>query len=381
MRIIALDNAILEATRRIFFAALPPEPDAILVYKVGNIGDIVCAIPSLIAIRRRYPKARITLLTSPGRRGMPGADEILRGAWYLDELRVYYADDIGSFRKLRGFIRNLRRGSYDLFIQIPDDLAGFRTLFRNILFAKATGARSAIGFVVRTIPLFKKTQVDFSWNDTEVESLLGLLKERGISSGRVEFDFPISAAQKARVKEFVGAYWGNLRNGEVVVAMNPGGKRETNRWPLERFRELAHRLVSAHNARIIVLGGSTDRAMGERIGDGLDSGHFLNACGELALLETAELLRSVSLLVSNSTGTIHIAAAMGVPCVGLYGVRDVSKRWWPYGARHKVLLHKFLPCNYRDEACIKRSIDAIGRDEAFAACDAILELIVKEQGR
>ena len=116
-------NFWLKFFQRILFPKLKKTLQNILIYKIGNIGDIVCAVPSFIAIRRAYPEAKITLLTSPGQEGAIGAKELLMGVWYLDELKVYYAEDIDSWRKKINFIRDLRKEHYDLFIQIPDDLA------------------------------------------------------------------------------------------------------------------------------------------------------------------------------------------------------------------------------------------------------------------
>ena len=70
-----------------------------MIYKIGNIGDIVCAIPSFIAIRRAYPEAKITLLTSPGKIEASGAKELFENAWYVNELKIYYSEDIDSWEE------------------------------------------------------------------------------------------------------------------------------------------------------------------------------------------------------------------------------------------------------------------------------------------
>jgi len=90
-------------------------------------------------------------------------------------------------------------------------------------------------------------------------------------------------------------------------------------------------------------------------------------------LETVEFLRHSRLIIANSTGTIHLAAAVGTPAVGIYGVRDIFNRWFPYGAQHHVLYHKFLNCDYNREECIKKSIDMVTVPEVKAACDEILK--------
>lgn len=376
-QIIALGNVSLEAARRIIFPSLPVDPRTILIYKVGNIGDIVCAIPSLMAIRRCYPHAMITLLTSPGGHGMPGAQELLRGAWYLDALTVYHAEDIATWRQKKLFLERLRKEQYNLFIQLPDDLANFRTLLRNIFFAKMIGARNAFGFVIRTVQIFKKTQVDFLRSKTEVESLLDLLRDHHIRRNKVEYDFPVSESQKTRVAELMRSEFGVFPVRELLIAVSTGGKRETNQWPKERFIQVLRHLQQKYNAKIVLVGGASDYERAERIKKELFAPGVLISCGKLELLETVELLRYCSFLISNSTGVIHLAAGVGLPAVGMYGVRDVVGRWVPYGANHQILFHNFLDCNYHTEACIKKSIDSITVEEVAAACDRVISELRK----
>jgi len=112
-------NFWLKIFKNILFFRKIKNPQNILIYKVGNIGDIICAIPSFIAIRRNYPNAKITLLTSPGAKGAIGAKELLSGVWYFDEMKIYYADEINSLGKKRKFVKDLRGNNYDLFIKFP----------------------------------------------------------------------------------------------------------------------------------------------------------------------------------------------------------------------------------------------------------------------
>jgi len=364
-------NFWLKFFQRILFPKLKKTLQNILIYKIGNIGDIVCAVPSFIAIRRAYPEAKITLLTSPGQEGAIGAKELLMGVWYLDELKVYYAEDIDSWRKKINFIRDLRKEHYDLFIQIPDDLADFQTLLRNLIFAKCLGVKAAFGFKIRTVQLFKKTQVDYTTQKTEVESLLDLLKENGIPVKKIEFDFNISEEQKTKVKRLID----NIRTSDVpilIVAINPGGKRGANRWPAERFAEVVEYLQNKYNAKIIIVGGPNDVELAEVIKKKLKPANVLDCCGKMEVLETLESLKYCSFLLSNDTGTIHMAAAIGLPVIGLYTIRNIFGRWFPYGKGHKILYHRFLECNYKKEECIKKSIEMITVEKVKNICDEFI---------
>ncbi|MEK9150691.1 MAG: glycosyltransferase family 9 protein [Patescibacteria group bacterium] len=365
-------NFWLKIFSNILFFRKTNNPQNILIHKIGNIGDIVCAAPSFIAIRRVYPKAKITLLTSSGRIGTIGAKELLNGVWYLNEQKIYYAEDINSFKKKKYFIKNLRKEKYDLFVQLPDDLADFRTLLRNMIFAKIIGAKSAFGFKIRTVQLFKKTQVDHSFQKTEVESLLGILKGNGVMAEKVEYDFNVSAEQKNNAERLLKKKWPRLASKTPLIIVSPGGKRETNQWPIERFAEVVKYLNEKYGAKIIVVGGKNDVEKAEVIKSAVGDKSVLITAGKLDFMETFELLKRGSFLISNSTGMIHLAAAAGLPCVGLYGVRDVFGRWFPYGENHKILYHKFLDCDYEKDECIKKSIEAISVEEAKNACGKLM---------
>ena len=76
-------------------------PKKICIFRTGNVGDIICSIPAFIAIRYAYPNAHITLLTSPGHKGMVGAKELLEHTWFFDRLWVYYSEDIKTPIKIK----------------------------------------------------------------------------------------------------------------------------------------------------------------------------------------------------------------------------------------------------------------------------------------
>lgn len=371
-------NFILFLLNKFLFRPPETNPKNILIYKIGNIGDIVCAVPSFIAIRRFYLGAKITLLTSPGKTEAFGAKELLQGVWYLDETKIYYNNDIDSASKVLAFAKNLRKNKYDVFIQLPDDLANFRTLLRNMIFAKIIGVKSAFGFKIRTIQLFKKTQVDYSFKKSEAENLLGVLEDNGIKNNKVEFDFNISSDKKEKINKILSDNFGKNYEKKLLIALSPAGKREANKWPVERFNELAFYLIKNYNAKIIIIGGKGDLDDAQLIKKGLNS-EILVLAGELDLLETIELIRKCSFLVSNDTGTAHMAAAVGLPVVGIYGVRNVFGSWFPYGKNHKILYHKFINCDYREESCIKKSVALITFDEVARACDQFIEKLNKNQ--
>ncbi len=371
--IIEIFNFILSVLNKILFKKFNFQPRNILIYKIGNIGDIVCAVPSFIAIRKNFPDSKITLLTSPGGREMVGAKELLNGTWYLDEMKVYYSDNIDSWRKKKEFIKNLRENNYNLFIQLPDDLANFRTLFRNMIFARLLGIKSAFGFKIRTIQAFKKTQVDYSFKKNEVENLLDILSENGIRYEKIEFGFNIDEGIENRIASLLRGNFGFDYEKELIIAMSPAGKREANKWPVERYQKLTSYLIERYNAKIVIVGGNSELEYAKIIKNGFSDKDVLILAGKLNLLETIEFFKKCLFLISNDTGTAHMAASVNLPIVGIYGVRNVFGSWFPYGKKHKIIYHKFINCDYRDENCIKKSTILVSLKEMVSACNQIIE--------
>lgn len=360
-------NFILAVVGKVLFFRAIKKPKNILIYKLGNIGDVVCAMPAMKAIKERFPDSSITLLTSPGIRRALGAKDFLDGVSYLSKIKTYYGDDISSISKVFSLIRALRREKYDLFIQLPDDWARFRTLLRNEVFAKCIGVRSAFGFHLRTSTLFKKTQVDFTYKEREVEALLRILKRNGIPHKEVAFEFPAYHSLPAKTLAELETLEKNKR---VILGVCMGGKTEDKKWPLERYSETLRILGKTHDMGVLFLGGPSEFDSIERVAK--ESGvSYVNLSG-LSIKESIAAIRHADAFLTNDTGPMHIAAAVGVPIVALFSIRSVLGSWFPYGDHNTCLYKRFLKCNYGKEDCAKKSMLAITVDEVVNACEAIL---------
>ena len=360
-------NLILSIVSKVLWLRTIKEPKNILIYKLGNIGDVVCAMPAMKAIKERFPNSRVTLLTSPGIRGAIGAKNFLDGAPYLDEIRTYYTDDISSISKIYSMIRTLRGEKYDLFIQLPDDWARFRTLLRNEFFAKFIGTKYAFGFHLRTSSLFKKAQVDFTYKEREVEALLRILERNGIPHKEVVFEFPAYHSLPAKTLAELETLEKNKR---VILGVCMGGKTEDKKWPLERYSEVLRILGKTHDVGVLFLGGPSEFNSIERVAK--ESGvSYVNLSG-LSIKESIAAIRHADAFLTNDTGPMHIAAAVGIPIVALFSIRSVLGSWFPYGDHNACLYKRFLKCNYGKEHCAKKSILAISVDEVTKACEATL---------
>ena len=232
--------------------------------------------------------------------------------------------------------------------------------------ARMAGARWAYGWRVNTIRWAAHAQSELFTFPNEVERLLALAAECGIPSQAAVFPLPLRDCHRRVVDELVD------KNGlarQTFVAIAPGAKRSTNRWPLDRFVEVGRHLV-CEGFRVLVMGGASDvedcRTVTAAIGAGA-----LNLAGQLSLLQSCELLKRCHLLICNDSGVQHLAAAVGTRCLSIFSFWQLRGKWRPYGSEHTVL-QKWVECHTcfldrcpYDNRCIKL-IDA---DEVTAWAD------------
>jgi ADP-heptose:LPS heptosyltransferase len=143
-----LGNAVICILRIAWWPRRRPTRVArICVYRIGAVGDLVCATPALFAIRRAYPDAHLTLLTTPGNyRRSRHAENLLGGVNWIDEIVTYELDEIRSIRGRLALGRKLRARKFDLWFDLVLDRAGFLRMIRDMLMARLLGTRWAFGW-------------------------------------------------------------------------------------------------------------------------------------------------------------------------------------------------------------------------------------------
>jgi ADP-heptose:LPS heptosyltransferase len=202
------------------------------------------------------------------------------------------------------------------------------------------------------------------------------LPEGSRSQGIPSAYLPLRAEAAPAVEEWIARIGAK---GRRIIGLGIWSNMPSKRWPLDRYRELIVRL-QASDKRIfpVILGSREERLLGLDLLRDLETGAV--AAGELSITESAHLLSRSILYVGNDTGIMHLAAAVGTPCVGIFSARDEPGKWHPYGANNVVLRKRpsCAGCMLRD--CREfhlRCLTEISVDEAFAACDALLSLSPK----
>lgn len=307
----------------------------IALIKLSSLGDVVHALPVAATLRARVPDAHLTWIVERREaavlRDHPALDALIavdtrrwRRARSLSDL----ADVVGAMGEMR---RRLRAAAFDVAL----DLQG---LLKSGVIAAATRAPLRIGLPARRCrePLsavFTNRRVEPPPAARHiVDQHLSLLAPLQIGDPVREFRLPVDAAAEARAEEFLAA--GGLKPGRHLVVLNPGAGRSDKRWPEERFRALADRLTEDAGADVVVVWGPGEEPTGRRIAPPGDSRAVLGPPTNLH--ELVAFLRRASVLVAADTGPLHLAAALGTPCVGLYGPTSAVRNG-PYGSGHRCL--------------------------------------------
>jgi ADP-heptose:LPS heptosyltransferase len=160
------------------------------------------------------------------------------------------------------------------------------------------------------------------------------------------------------------------------VAICAGGKASSQLWPWERYAEVVRLLIAKHGIFPVIIGGTEDREVGKKLLASWGTG--LCSAGELSVRESAALMEDARFYLGNNTGVMHLAAAVGIPCVAVSSARDWPGIWEPYGSGHKVLRFD-VPCSgCKLEACDKelQCLKGIQVQEVYEAC---VELIGKQK--
>ncbi len=308
----------------------------IALVKLSSLGDVVHALPVASALRARLPRARLAWVVERREaallRGHPALDEVIpvdSRAWRRTLapralLRPLAAAHAGG--ELAEMVRHLRAARFDVAV----DLQG---LLKSGALTALTGAPLRIGFAAARCreplaALFTNLRLTPPPSARHVvEQNLALVAPLGVAGGSVEFALPSDAAAEARADAFLTA--ADLKPGARLVVLNPGAGRADKRWPPARFRELATRLTATGVAALVVWGPS-EEALARAIADG--AGPRIVLAPPTDLHGLLALLRRASLVVAGDTGPLHLAAALGVPCVGLYGPTS-AERNGPWGQR------------------------------------------------
>ncbi|MBN2097656.1 MAG: lipopolysaccharide heptosyltransferase II [Candidatus Omnitrophica bacterium] len=305
----------------------------ILVCRTDRIGDVLLSTPVLKALRKNFPRSRISVLVRPYAR------DVVLGNPYLDELIIY--DKYGRQKSLLGSIRfawSLRKKKFDLALVLhPTNRMHWITYLAGI--KKRIGFNRKMGFLLTDKLEHKKQQGE----KHELEYTLDILSLLGIKDEGKQLFMPIRQDSEKDIEKFLSKH--SVKKGEKLIAIHPGASCPSKVWPDERFAQVADSLAQELKARIIIVAGPDDIQQSQEVLKRLHCAG-IDASGKTTVSQLASLIRRCSLFISNDSGPVHIAAALGVPVVAIFGRSQAGlspRRWGPVG-KNVIVLHKQVGC-------------------------------------
>jgi heptosyltransferase I len=320
----------------------------ILILKPSSLGDVIQALPVLRLLKLHFPQSEIFWWIDSALAPLLEEDPDLAGVVRFERKRWGKPQ---HWPEMLRSIRSLRAQKFDLVIDL-------QCLLRSAIFAWLARGKFLIGldevregargFYDLAVP--RKT-----FHTHAVDWYLAALPPLGVPVHKNFKWLPdrpqISADVKSKWKTD-GAKW---------IALQPGARWKNKRWPANYFAELVSQLAQKFpDTRFAVLGSNEDKPLGEIISRAAPE-KVLNLCGGTSLPEMIEWIRLCDLLVTNDTGPMHAAAALGKPLVALFGPTE-PRRTGPYGQLQNVL-RLGLPCS----PCLKSFCTWKNPDECLNA--------------
>jgi ADP-heptose:LPS heptosyltransferase len=326
-----------------------------LVIHQGALGDLICCLPALASLREAFPKTHMTYM------GYPHTLELIKNRFYADAITSVDRADLALLyqnRKSETYPDGLREffGAFGLIVIIGFDRG---PLIRNI--RRLSRAR------VEVIPPFPTGKVV-----PLVDHLLALPRRLNLP---IETKIPrlfLLEDDRERASEILGER--GCGPDSLLIAVHPGSGSLAKRWPLERFRDLARRVSSTYGAHIIIIKGPAEQDIDDRSLEfpGATSPVILDG---LSLPDLGGVLERCRLFIGNDSGVTHMAAAIGVPVIAIFGPSD-PVQWAPRG-REVVLFRKPVSCSPCDRQAMLRChprlcLTTIGVCEVWDAAQSVL---------
>jgi ADP-heptose:LPS heptosyltransferase len=354
--------------------AVPPvsrcasSPARIAVLRALQVGDMLCAVPALRALRAAHPAAEITLI------GLPWAQSFARRfARYIDAFAAFPgypglpeqpADEAAGTRRIGRFFAWARGRRFDLALQLHGS-----GQVSNRVVARLGARRSAGFFPIGGRCPDRRCYLPYPDQAHEIKRCLRLTSFLGCEERGEQLEFPLHDADR---REVAGLPEAARLVARPYVCIHAGARTATRRWPPERFAQVADTLA-AQGLQIVLTGNGSEAALASRVG-ALMQRESINLARDISLGALAVVIAQARLLVANDTGVSHLAAALGTPSVILFMAADPA-RWAPLDtASHRALFHPVdcRPCSHASCPIGHPCAQALAGDQVIEAASALL---------
>jgi len=304
-------DMMMEKIVRVYEEAL--KAVSILVIKISAIGDVILAVPSLRAIRQRFPNTIIKVLV-----GLQ-AREVLDRCPYVNELVV--CDFRGRHKNINGLwalSRQLQREMFDIVIDLQNNR-------KSHLLGALGLAASRYGYDNRKLSFLLNNSVkdDAPYLDP-LEHQLRVLKLCGVKNMDKTLEMWPSDSDELKVEAILKEAWAFQGQALVGINVRASSRWTSKNWPAAYIAELCDRLAKEFNVRSVLTGSSDDTAFAEAVAK-MTRSKPLVAAGRTSINELAALIKRFRAYLTPDSAPMHIACAVGTPCIALFGPTDPKR--------------------------------------------------------
>ena len=345
---------------------MPKKIEKMLIIRFSSLGDVILTTPVIGVLKTKFPQSRIFFLTKAQ------YGDILRNDPRIFSLMEF--DPRGRHKGFSGFmslVSELRSYDFDLLVDLHANLRSFfvrhptkskiklkynkrwlsRFLMVHCKFLKTKAIHTADSY----LRVLKKMQMNISEKNPSIF----------LSQDDVEFSDHFLLEQK-------------VKKDDIIVGVHPGARWETKRWDEGKFEQACQALIDRDNCKIMLLGDAGDEELIENISKDIPNAKLIKAVG-LPTGRFMSLIKQCNCLVTNDSGPMHIASALQVPVMAIFGPTHPRLGFSPVGSKNMVLCAnvKCSPCSLHGEKrCSKKSrfcMDLIGPEMVVEAVEGLLD--------
>jgi heptosyltransferase-3 len=305
----------------------------VVIYRLGSLGDTIVALPCFHAIAKAEPHAqRIVLTNIPVSSKAAPLEGILGGSGLIHGTMAYPVGtrSLKALWQLRGQLKAL--GADTLYYLTP--ARGLKAVWRDVVYFKLCGFKRIIGAPTRAALQTNLPQGPEQHLEQEASRMARCMAALGPLNlqDRALWDLRLTQAEQARGQAITAAF-----SGQPFLAINMGGKVAKNDWGQAHWQALLGRLSAQHpTLGLMVVGAQEDSARAQAMAPHW-RGPVVDACGQLSPRESAAAMQHACVFAGHDSGPLHLAAAVNVPCVGLFGDNNPPAKWHPFGPNHRVI--------------------------------------------
>lgn len=294
----------------------------VAVFRALQLGDMLCAVPALRALRAALPRTRITLI------GLPWAHQFAqRFAAYIDDFIAFPGHPDLPEQPVRAvevatFYRNMRARNFDLALQ----LHGSGRISNGIV--QEFGARVTAGYRAGAVPAHEAEHfLAYEERGHEAVRLLRLVEFIGAAVRGTQLEFPLVAQDERELRDSGVAQ--ELAAGRYFC-LHPGARMRDKCWPPQRFAEVGDRLCDEFGLRAVITGSAQEADLAQEVASYMHHQPVI-AAAPISIGAMAALMSRARLLICNDTGVSHIAAGLRLPSVVVFSKSNME-RWAPLDA-------------------------------------------------